>query len=366
MRELLLFFIPVLLSAGRVRGQGTTDKMAFVIDSLVLRSAPSQGDDLLQDDIADQRVIRNKDSLTALGFGGIDGVSYIFTKEYRARTDSLRKIPCARQMVRKEGAWYFHDSLYTGPIREYYVSGRLKRECQYLRGRDDGFEIIYFQNGRIADERWMKEGHSEGPCKHYYKDGSLQWQGNYTKKGEEGRVIDYYPNGRVKQLRWYKDGALIDSVLRYYSDGRLLERVLIEDGKEVPDPRLKKVHEAMQHCQESSLAGDPRSAARYVAAAIRADSGYAEAWFAKSVLELNDREFDQAIADLDRTLLVEPYMADALINRAFARIRKNGVIPPEEQTKICQDLQSSVLQGSNSVPVRAALQKYCQLNSDRL
>ena len=143
----------------------------------------------------------------------------------------------------------------------------------------------------------------------------------------------------------------------------------------------------MVKSNESNKDEDTKSAIKYCSKALELDSTFAEAYFSRGTLKLNDFQFDDAIADLDKALQFEPYMDVALANRAFARIRKyqfaNGrtlskndevtvlaspdkvSIPVDEQQKICDDLQKAIFLGDKTKMITEALSNYCETKSSR-
>ena len=94
----------------------------FVVDSIPVIDDPEEGNEIVQRDVADITVIKNKDTLNRLGYSQFDGATFIFTKEYRNRPDSLKQIPSSKQMERKNGVWLFHKVSYTGRFIDYYYS----------------------------------------------------------------------------------------------------------------------------------------------------------------------------------------------------------------------------------------------------
>lgn len=163
------------------------------------------------------------------------------------------------------------------------------------------------------------------------------------------------------------------------------EKVFIKNGKVIPDPNLIKINQLMTKSNESNENGDIKAAIKYCSQALALDSTYAEAYFARGTLKLNNFQFDDAVADLDKALQFEPYMDVALANRAFARIRKYQFansrtlsknaevtvlaspdkisIPADEQQKICNDLQEAIFLGDKTKMIMDALSDYCGANS---
>ncbi|HMI59674.1 MAG TPA: hypothetical protein VK518_02160 [Puia sp.] len=163
--------------------------------------------------------------------------------------------------------------------------------------------------------------------------------------------------------------------------GRVKERVFIKKGKVIPDPGLVKVTQLMSKSDDSYKEGDIKAAIKYCTKAIELDSNYAIAYFSRATLKLNDLQFDQSIVDFDKALTLEPFMKNALSNRAFARIRKyqfgsdrtllknsevtvlaskeKVAMPQEEKDKVCEDLHKAVFLGERSKMISEALSEYC-------
>lgn len=354
----------------------------FVVDSIPVIDDPQQGDEIQQTDVADITIIKNKDTLNRLGYAQFDGVTFVFTKEYRNRADSLRQIPSTKQMERKNGVWLFHNNPYSGPFIDYYYSGKKQGDGAFINGLVNGRRTMYYQNGKIEAEKYYKDGIENGLAKEYYEDGTLRQKGIFADGKEEGIWESYFPNGKVKLLSNYFKGELFDTATRYYSTGRIKEKVFIKKGKVEPDPNLVRINQLMKKSNESNKEGDIKAAIKYCSKALELDSSFADAYFSRGTIKLNDFQFDDAIADLDKALFYEPYMATALANRAFARIRKYQFansrtlsknrdvtvlaaadkvpVPAGEQEKICADLQKAVFLGNKTKMIIEALSDYCQ------
>src|SRR5690242_10513810 len=105
-------------------GQTSNNKILFIIDSLPLLNDPEEWNQLLEEDISDIKVVKSKDSLKLFGFEKFEGVTYIFTKEYRKRPDSLKKIPSLKQLKFENQVWNFNGVPYTGKYIDYFNNGK--------------------------------------------------------------------------------------------------------------------------------------------------------------------------------------------------------------------------------------------------
>jgi len=366
-------------------GQTASDKIVYVVDSIPVINDPEEDNQISQSDVADITMIRNKDTLKLLGYSQFDGVAFLFTKEYRNRPDSIKRIPSSKQMENKNGVYLLHNIPYYGPFIDYYYSGRIQGDGVFLNGKLNGHRKMYFQNGKVAVERDYKEGIENGFEKEYYEDGSIKQKGEFVDGKENGIWDMYFPNGQIKQRSSFINGEMQGETTIYYSTGKILAVEITKNGKTSPDKRLEKIYQLMHKGHQNSKEEDFNGAIKNYSKAIELDSTYAEAYFSRGTVKLNDFKFDEAIADFDKALQFEPYMAFALTNRAFARIRKyqfassriisknSGVtvmaskdkvpIPQEEQGKICNDLQKAVLLGDKSKMTTEALANYCVTKS---
>ena len=387
MNKITLLFAALFFFNSISFGQTSNNKIMFLVDSIPVIDDPKEGNEILQTDVADITVIKNKDTLKLLGYGQFDGVTFLFTNEYRKRTESIKQIPSSKQMEKKNGTFLFHSNPYSGQFIDYYYSGRKQGEGTFFNGKLNGLRNMYYQNGKVVLSKEYKDGIDNGIENEYYKDGSFKRKGAFVNGKEEGIWESFYPNGQVKLRSKYKQGELFDTATKYYSTGIIKEIVFIKNGKVIPDSSLVKINKLMNKSNESNEERDTKSAIKYCTKVIDLDSTYAAAYFSRGTIKLNEFQFDEAIADFDKALKFEPFMEFALTNRAFARIRKYQFassrtlsknskvtvlaskdkvpIPEAEQEKICNDLHKAVFLGEKSKMITEALSDYCQTKSIR-
>ena len=379
-----IFFAVALFLASHIpsMGQDTPSNVIYVVDSIPVMDDPEEGNDINEHDIFEVNVIKNKGSLRSLGYEKFDGAIFIFTKAYRNRSEELRKIPSTKQMERQGSVWYYHGFPYNGKFIDYYYSGRIQSEGTIVNGKAEGLATQYFQNGKRALERVYSNGIANGTEVLYYEDGALKQKGNFEKGHEIGTWEMYFPNGQVKQRTIFTDDKGNGETTIYYSSGKVLAAEVTRNGKTTPDKRLEKIDKAMEKGHADNKEENYKSAIKNYTKAIEIDSAYAEAYFARGTVKLNDFQFEEAIRDFDKALSIEPFHERALSNRAFARIRKhqfgnsrelsnrNGVrvmaskdnpgIPANELSLICSDLKQAIYLGDKNKMNLDALKEFCE------
>lgn len=382
MKNILFLFFAFFLFIRPSLGQQEQRNIIYIIDSIPVMQDPEPGNEIVENEIADVTVIKNKDTLKSLGYGQFDGAVFVFTKEYRNRPDQLKKIPSTLQMERKGDAWYFQGTPYTGEFIDYYYSGRKQGTGILKNGKLEGLRKMYFQNGKVSIERHYASGIPNGTGKEFYENGVLKQKGTFINGKEDGTWEIYFPNGKIKQRSVLKDGIMEGQTTIYYSTGKVLAVELAQNGKLIPDKNWEKLYKVLEKGHENNKKGDFKSAIKHYTKALEIDSTYAETYFSRGTAKLNNLEFDEAIIDFDKALIYEPFYMEALANRAFARIRKhqlgssrklhqsNGVtvlaskdsrgIPESEISLICSDLEQAVFLGDEGKMILEAVEQFCK------
>jgi antitoxin component YwqK of YwqJK toxin-antitoxin module len=367
-------------------GQSRNERMLFVIDSIPLLNDPEEWNPILQEDIADIEVIRNKDTLDLLGYSKMDGVAYVFTKEYRNRPDSLKKIPSLKQMEMKNDGWYFHGNIYSGKYVDYYNSGRIQNEATLSNGKLDGALIVYFKNGNKKSISHYKNGILEGVWNDYYTNGALMqtrdFSGGNLKKGAK----IYFINGQIQNEIKFKNSTSYDTAFTYFSSGKVRQMSLIKNDRVVPDKKQESLNYYTTMFNQSINAGNIKEANLNFYKIWGIDSTNIDTYFKSGLLMLKEFRFDEAIGEFNKALQIEPLMRESLVYRALGRLQKYQLantklflkdnpspplrvedimsIPEDEQEKICADVRQAVYLDFSELYVRKiipeAILNYCQ------
>jgi antitoxin component YwqK of YwqJK toxin-antitoxin module len=360
MNKLTLFLTSFFFCCINSFGQPPNAKTLFVIDSIPILTDPEDWNQILPEDISDMNVLKDKDALKTLGWGQLDSITYIFTKEYRNRPDSLKEIPTLKKMLMKDGAWNLHGIPYTGRYIDYYNNGRIQDEGLLSDGKQDGALIIYFKGGGRKSVTNFKDGIINGTIKDYYKNGSLMQTREYIKGKETREIKMYFINGRIQfELRLKKE-THYDTSVTYYSTGKIKQMRLIRDGAVTTDKNQDEIDYNTPKFYQSLNVGDLKEANKSFYKIWKADSTSIDTRFKEGILFIKELHFDEAIADFDKALEMEPLMREALVYRGVARLKKNQLqqgkislknnkdvpfviedissLPKQEQEKICTDL----------------------------
>jgi S1-C subfamily serine protease/antitoxin component YwqK of YwqJK toxin-antitoxin module len=127
---------------------------------------------------------------------------------------------------------YASQHMALGPVRDYYINGKLFREMHlyYVDCNDVYMDLFglgsyksYHPNGNLRFETQVNHrGEFEGRTISYHENGNFKLIGAYSELGEEdGNWATFDEQGKLIQYRVFEDGQLVDG--KYYSidsDGR--------------------------------------------------------------------------------------------------------------------------------------------------
>lgn len=359
--------------------------MLFIIDSVPVFTTPEEWNRVLPEDIADRTVIRNPDSIRLLGWEEVDGLTYIFTKEYRRRPDSLRRIPGLMQMKNVDGRWTFHDKPYSGKYIDYYLNGRIQNEGHLVNGQLNGVLTVYYNSGRIKSVAHYKDGKAHGEKRDYFKNGALSWERTFVDGKQQRGVKHYFINGQVGNERRFSKRTPYDTAVSYYSTGQVAGMLLMRNGSLVDQKRRNDLHYHRSMLGFALRAGDLKAANQHFYKIWKLDSTSALTFYEEGDLLFREARYEEALAAFDKALVKEPLMREALVKRAYTRLKSYqarqvtglskevvstfwsvaeiAALPAGEQDKICTDVllseELSTTDIYNTSMVPRAIVEYC-------
>jgi antitoxin component YwqK of YwqJK toxin-antitoxin module len=109
----------------------------------------------------------------------------------------------------------------TFSIKEYFITGQLRSEGTYKKGKQHGTWRYYFRNGKLQNELMYEDGLIQGAAKEYYESGEQKHASNYKDNELDGYFQKFYSHGQVQSEGWFQNGERIQQWKTYYSDGAL-------------------------------------------------------------------------------------------------------------------------------------------------
>jgi len=358
----LIFFLLTLVSI-TVYGQEKNEKTLFVIDSIpIFHNLTEEEESNLSENTVDLiTVVTNKADFGEYKLYDIDKLIFIFTKEYTKRPEDIKLIPSfANKFYQKEDKWCLKGFSvpYTGKFIDYYLSGIKKEEGFIKDGLDDGLRTYYFKDGTMRLYTNYSNGELNGESGRYFSNGKLHFKGIYKNGKEAGTWTEWYSTGVVKWETAYKS------------------------GKARPTKEVVKANSLFDKGLNAFDKGNFTNAVMFYNKALELCPNCNDFYFHRSRAYLYDMKFDEALADCNKAIEIEPISMDGYSQRAFIRIRKYEFkdsrllsknseisvyatkpdieIPTDEKDKICSDLRKGYELGDTKKMITDALKKYCE------
>jgi len=384
MRKKILYILFISIIQNTL-SQNNNENVLYIVDSIPIIEEPKEGFNILtQEQIDNVVIVKQKETLDSLGYKDVDGIIYVFTKEYIKRSDSIKAIPTTNRMDKRKDKWYLKNSNipYSGNFIDYYLNGYKKGDGTLFNGKLKGLRNLYYLNGTISSKVNYENGISNGIEKQFYDDGTLKQLGELKNGKEIGIWKMYHPNRQLKQRTPFNENGKMDGEsITYYSTGKIKVKQVFVNGIVKKDKSLNKIYNLYKEGLELDKVGNFKSSIKKYTKCIQLNSSFADGYFARGTAKLNNFQFDEATLDFNKTLEIEPYFVNAYANRAFVTIRKyefgnsrtlsksNDIliiaskeieIPENDLIRVCEDLSKAISLGDKNRMVLKARQKHCE------
>ncbi len=137
------------------------------------------------------------------------------------------------QLAEKEGVTYKKGDTvpFTGKCTDWLDKTRKQSEREYVNGKVNGTEILWYDNGKIFSQAQYKDGKYNGVLTQYYENGNKQFEHSYIADYMNGTAIEWYQNGIKKSEGKYND-CHEDGLWIYYDEnGKKTKEIEFQKGK---------------------------------------------------------------------------------------------------------------------------------------
>ena len=131
--------------------------------------------------------IKTQQRINAVGFLGIN------------KTDtSLRLI---------NGNYYYRQQLFSGTITEPYENGIIHHTITCYNGREEGWAMMYYPDGKLAEKRYYHLGEKDSVHAGWWQNGKPRFEYHFTMGFYNGDYKEWYNSGNAYKHIHYNNGA---------------------------------------------------------------------------------------------------------------------------------------------------------------
>lgn len=110
----------------------------------------------------------------------------------------------------------------TAKIVSFFDNGKISREMEIENGSFKNHYKEYYYSGILFEEQDYVDDDRHGSFKQYYPDGKLKFEKNYYHGYLNGDSKEYYADGTIKNVYPYLNGAINGVVKKYNNTGKLI------------------------------------------------------------------------------------------------------------------------------------------------
>ncbi|MGC6768032.1 toxin-antitoxin system YwqK family antitoxin [Enterococcus sp. LJL51] len=119
----------------------------------------------------------------------------------------------------------------------------------YLTTSEDGRDLFnglayeMFENGRIANYSWYKDGVEDGQFVLFYPDGKVKTIMNKKRGVVHGKMTKYFPDGKLEEEGEYELGVALNYTC-YDENGKVVDEKMQPSASDLE--YIKKLKEALE------------------------------------------------------------------------------------------------------------------------
>lgn len=120
-----------------------------------------------------------------------------------------------------EGYYYKNGMLYSGTYTEYWGNKNPKLVQNISNGLEDGITELYFENGKLLEQRSYLEGQKHGLWNTYNEEGLKIAEANYRHNKKDGIWRIWDEKGTLRYEMYYSNGDKTGTWRTWDENGKL-------------------------------------------------------------------------------------------------------------------------------------------------
>ncbi|BAX81996.1 toxin-antitoxin system YwqK family antitoxin [Labilibaculum antarcticum] len=116
-----------------------------------------------------------------------------------------------------------------GTSRNYYPSGSIKKEFEYVDGEQKGMVTLWWENGKKEKEFFAVNNIANGIYSEFFESGEPSLSVKFQNDTLHGPAIYYYPNGKISHMGKFNKGIKFGIWTYLSEDGKPVAEELYQD-----------------------------------------------------------------------------------------------------------------------------------------
>ncbi len=104
------------------------------------------------------------------------------------------------------GVWYYHNQLFSGILKTFYSSGKIKIIQSFYRGKEEGLLTTFYETGNPDSKRYYHLGEKDSINSGWWPNLNPRFEYHFRNGMYEGDFKEWYVNGKPLKHIVFKEG----------------------------------------------------------------------------------------------------------------------------------------------------------------
>lgn len=130
----------------------------------------------------------------------------------------------------KKGYWYHKGKLFSGKITGLFKNKGIHRSTEYVNGKEDGWQTIFYEDGSLSEKRFFTKGEKDGIHTGWWQNGNSRFEYHFANGIYNGDYKEWYQSGKPLKHIHYTSG-IDDWGKGWRETGKLYMNYIMKDGR---------------------------------------------------------------------------------------------------------------------------------------
>jgi antitoxin component YwqK of YwqJK toxin-antitoxin module len=139
----------------------------------------------------------------------------------------------------KQGVLLYENNPFSGVQYLLFANQDTAKASTYIAGKEQGWSKIWYEDGRLAEERYYEKGKKENTHRSWWPDGKIRFEYHFKNGEHHGQQKDWFPDGKLAEVFNYVNGHEEGQQQMWFNDGSLKANYVIKEGRRYGLPGVK-------------------------------------------------------------------------------------------------------------------------------
>lgn len=104
------------------------------------------------------------------------------------------------------GVWYYHHQLFSGTMKSFYSSNKIKAIQRFYMGKEEGLLTTFYETGKLDSKRYYHLGEKDSINSGWWPNGTPRFEYRFRNGMYDGDFKEWYVSGKPLKHIVFQDG----------------------------------------------------------------------------------------------------------------------------------------------------------------